>query len=241
LREAREERVTERVDHLSASEERYHTLVTMSPDGISVVDQTGKIIDCNEQFALMHGYDSRAEMLGRFAAEFVQPEQFERLYQRIGSALMRGENVVRGVRVDALRRDGSVCITEYSVASVPWPEAPAGTAYLSSIRDITPQKEVQERAAGLEEAVVERTRELQTERDRTQAILETLGESVVVVDNDGIVLFANPATAALSGYPRDEILGQPLWNRWCAETLAKAWPEAQHAVEAGQARPIRQG
>jgi YVTN family beta-propeller protein len=37
----------------------------------------------------------------------------------------------------------------------------------------------------LEQTVAERSQELQTERDRTQAILDTVGESVVVTDLDG--------------------------------------------------------
>ena len=79
-------------------------------------------------------------------------------------------------------------------------------------------QEIQERAAGLEEIVTERTRELQTERDRTQAILETVGESVVVTDLDGQILFLNPATATLTGFSRNELLGQPLWRHWSAQT-----------------------
>ncbi len=75
-------------------------------------------------------------------------------------------------------------------------------------------QEIRERAAGLEETVTERTRELQMERDRTQAILETVGESVVVTDLDGQVLFINPATTALTGCARDKELGQPLWHGW---------------------------
>ncbi len=60
-------------------------------------------------------------------------------------------------------------------------------------------QETRDRAAGLEETVAERTRELQAERDRTQAILETVGESVVVLDQDGCVLYANPATLCQRG------------------------------------------
>ncbi len=79
-------------------------------------------------------------------------------------------------------------------------------------------QELQERAAGLEETVIERTRELQAERDRTQAILDTVGESVVVTDPDGQVLFANPATAVLTGAARDDALGRPLWHRWTQQS-----------------------
>ena len=96
------------------------------------------------------------------------------------------------------------------------------------------QQEIQERAAGLEEVVTERTRELQTERDRTQAILDTLGESVVVTDLDGQMLFLNPATAALTGFSRNESLGLPLWRHWSAQSVTQTWPEAQRALRAGQ-------
>ncbi len=95
-------------------------------------------------------------------------------------------------------------------------------------------REIQERAAGLEEIVTERTRELQTERDRTQAILDTVGESVVVTDPDDQVLFLNPATAALTGFSRNELLGHPIWNHWSAQTVTQTWPEAQRALRAGQ-------
>ena len=96
-------------------------------------------------------------------------------------------------------------------------------------------QEILERAAGLEEAVAERTRELQTERDRTQAILETVSESVVVTDLDGQVLFINPSTEALTGFSRDEVLRQPLWGSWSAPTLSATWPEVQQVLRGGQA------
>jgi len=95
-------------------------------------------------------------------------------------------------------------------------------------------QEVRQRADGLEESVNERTRELQAERDRTHAILETVGESVVVTDLEGQVLFVNPATSELTGYSRDELLGLPLWHNWSAQTLANAWPEAEQALASDQ-------
>jgi len=92
----------------------------------------------------------------------------------------------------------------------------------------------QDHAAGLKETVVERTRELQAERDRTQAILETVGESVVVLDPDGCVLYANPATLQLTGAARDEVLGRPLWQCWSGQTSREIWLRAQQALAAGQ-------
>ena len=61
--------------------------------------------------------------------------------------------------------------------------------------------------------VTQRTRELQYERDRTQAILETLGEAVVVTDMDGAVQYFNPAAVALTGFSEAEAVGQK-WKLW---------------------------
>ncbi len=46
-----------------------------------------------------------------------------------------------------------------------------------------------------------RTLELQAERDRTQAILEALGEAVVVTDVEGVIQYLNPAAVSLTPLP----------------------------------------
>lgn len=95
-------------------------------------------------------------------------------------------------------------------------------------------QDIRERAAGLEEIVAERTRELQRERDRTYAILETVGESVVVTDLEGQMLFTNPAAAILTGRQRNEDLGRPIWHVWSQRDRAEIWPAAQAALRAGR-------
>jgi PAS domain S-box-containing protein len=80
------------------------------------------------------------------------------------------------------------------------------------------QQEIAERARveaelrrvneALEEIVAERTRELQAERDRTQAILEAVGEAVVVTDLQGRIQYLNPAALELTGYTIEEAVGQ---------------------------------
>lgn len=79
-----------------------------------------------------------------------------------------------------------------------------------------------------------RALELQVERDRTRAILEALGEAVIVTDINGTIQYVNPATVALTGYPTDQILGQS-WRLWdSAETAAHLYDEILEKVRAGQ-------
>lgn len=73
--------------------------------------------------------------------------------------------------------------------------------------------ELQRHAENLEATVVQRTRELQVERDRTQSILESLGEAVIVTDVDGTIKYMNPAAVSLTGFSIEEADGENL-NLW---------------------------
>ncbi|MGD8623514.1 MAG: histidine kinase N-terminal 7TM domain-containing protein [Anaerolineae bacterium] len=87
---------------------------------------------------------------------------------------------------------------------------------------------------GLEETVAQRTRELQAERDRTQAIFETVGESVIVTDNAGRILYMNPATVALTGFPREGIVGKRAWPWILDRQSEELWDEIRQSLRAGR-------
>lgn len=76
------------------------------------------------------------------------------------------------------------------------------------------EQELQLYANNLEKLVAERTSELQAERDRTRAILEAVGEAVIVTDLKGQIQYLNPAAVALTGYTFEEVVGRDprLWQ-----------------------------
>jgi len=95
-------------------------------------------------------------------------------------------------------------------------------------------QELQQYAKTLEQRVAERTTELQAERDRTQAILESLGEAVVVVDARQTIRYVNPAFTRLTGYARHEAEGQKVhWWRAIHHTT-QAFDQLIYAVYNGQ-------
>ncbi len=49
---------------------------------------------------------------------------------------------------------------------------------------------------------------LEAERDRTRAILDALGEAVIVTDVDGVIEYVNPAAVKQTGFAPGELLGQ---------------------------------
>lgn len=164
---------------LQVSEECSRAMLESSPDGISVVDQTGRILTCNEQFALMHGYAHSSEIIGKHAAEFATPGTYAGFLRKVAAAFAAGGNRARGIEVAVRKRDGTPMTTEYSVAQMPWPDAPAGVAFVSFVRDITKRKELlsdlEQHRSHLEDLVRERTRDLEaeiTERVAAQKALE---------------------------------------------------------------------
>jgi PAS domain S-box-containing protein len=89
-------------------------------------------------------------------------------------------------------------------------------------------------AGSLEETVSQRTRELKAERDRTQAILESLGEAVVVTDVAGTILYTNPATLSQTGFRSEELIGQRqrIWEG--DQASAEAYSRMPDILSAGR-------
>jgi PAS domain S-box-containing protein len=95
-------------------------------------------------------------------------------------------------------------------------------------------QQLQRHADHLEETVAQRTQELQTERDRTQAILEALGEAVVVTDHEGQIQYVNPAATELTGFSSAEVVGQN-WNVWQGDGQSpELYTQIRHSVQAGK-------
>jgi PAS domain S-box-containing protein len=67
-----------------------------------------------------------------------------------------------------------------------------------------------QQAESLAQQVVERTAELQAEKERSLAILENAGEGIIFTDPETNILYANTALERQSGYRRQQLLGQPL-------------------------------
>ena len=86
---------------------------------------------------------------------------------------------------------------------------------------------VQRHAEELEMRVADRTAELDRERQRLRAILDTAGEGIFFTDRQGKIEYVNPAMERLTGYSSAEALGQgpDLWRsgRTPKTVLAEMW------------------
>jgi len=169
---------------LRVSEQRYRQVVDNVLEGILVV-QDGRFVFANEAMKHITGYEIE-QILGRSNLDFVVPEQREMIRERY-ERRMRGEPLSARFDFQILLADGGRMWVRLSGVMIEWGGRPAMLYFFSDI-------DAQHRA---EEA-------LQQSEQRYRNVIENMSEGLIVVQGLRIV-FANPSTAALTGYSMEEL------------------------------------
>jgi PAS domain S-box-containing protein len=111
-----EEKVRERTKDLKESEERSKSILTASPDAISVTDLEGNIVECTEQAWKLYRSSSRADLVGKNAFELVADKDRERARGSLEKALADG--LVKNVEYTLITQGGYEYPAEISASVV---------------------------------------------------------------------------------------------------------------------------
>ncbi|MGE5400941.1 MAG: ATP-binding protein [Ignavibacteriales bacterium] len=125
---------------LKNSEKKYRTLFELSPDAITLTDLDGKILGCNPQTLLLHGFNSEEEVLGRSALDFIIPEEREFARRNLREVLEKG--ITRNTEYTLIRKDGSRFQAEISSALVYGMDGKPDM-FTTVLRDITERKKAE--------------------------------------------------------------------------------------------------
>ncbi|MBE7469107.1 MAG: MASE1 domain-containing protein [Anaerolineales bacterium] len=131
-----EREITERrqaEEALRESEERFHYLADATFEGIVIHDQ-GQILDANQSFALMVGYEL-AEVKGKNVLGFATPEYRDLIMQHVQSDYEKPYEVM------GLKKDGSTFPAEIWAKIIPYQ---GRMVRVAAIRDITERKQAEE-------------------------------------------------------------------------------------------------
>jgi PAS domain S-box-containing protein len=175
------------------SEERYRRLVEVSPDAI-FVNRGDRIVFINEQGVKLFGANSAEDIVGKSPLELVHRDDHAAFRARLNQ-LVAGQETVPLVEEKIVRLDGQVVYVEISAARFIDPE---GLGVQLVLRDISERKRAEQA--------------LQKERDFIDAVLETAGALVVVLDREGRILRFNRACEQTTGYSSEEVLGKYMWD-----------------------------
>lgn len=175
------------------SEERYRRLVEVSPDAI-FLNRGDRIVFINDQGVKLFGAKSPDDIVGKSPLELIHPDDLAAVRARV-QQLVEGCETVPLVEEKIVRLDGRVVDVETSAARFVDHE---GMGIQVVLRDISERKR-----ADLT---------LQKERDFIDAVLETAGALVVVLDREGRILRFNRACEQTTGYSSEEVLGRHVWD-----------------------------
>jgi diguanylate cyclase (GGDEF)-like protein/PAS domain S-box-containing protein len=165
----------------------FRLLLDSAPDAMVVVGDRGEIVLTNAHAERMFGYEA-GELEGE-PVEMLVPDRLREQHAGHRSEYAADPHArAMGADLDLYgrRKDGSEFPVEISLSPLPTDER---VLVLSAIRDITDRK-----------------RSEQKFRD----LLESAPDAMVIVDSAGKIVLVNAQTEKLFGYPRTELLGQPV-------------------------------
>ncbi|MEO5576493.1 MAG: PAS domain-containing protein [Gaiellaceae bacterium] len=170
-------------------------------DGLLVVSNEGRMLSYNRRFAELWGFPD--ELIARGSDDAALQEAMQRVadpeafIERVEYLYAHPEETSRE---EVLLNDGRV-LDRYGTAV----HGPDGEYYgwLWSFRDVTEQKQAET--------------ELRRRAQASQA-LEFVGDGVVLVGHDGVILLWNPAAARITGLGESDAVGKP------AEATLRGWP-----------------
>jgi PAS domain S-box-containing protein len=168
---------------------RLATVVRDSSDAITIQDFDGRITAWNRGAELMYGY-SEAEALLANIERLTAPGKVEE-QKEFTRRLMAGE-AITAFETQRLTKDGRVLEVWLTVTKL-MDDAGKPVGIASTERDITERKRAH---AALEQC-----------KRNFQNILQGSPDGMVIVDSNGLIVFANAAAADVFGRPLEQLLG----------------------------------
>lgn len=183
--------VTERVrseELLRTSEELHRTILQTIMDGYLLSDEHGMILDANESYCRMSGYE-RHELQAMHIDVLVADESPDEIAGRVRRIMANGTERFESCH---RRRDGSLMELEVSVQYLPL----EGGRIVSFFRDITEQKAM--------------ARALRSSEEHHRRLIENSHDIIYTMTSEGVFTFVSPAWTHLLGHPVDEVIGKTL-------------------------------
>jgi protein-histidine pros-kinase len=163
------------------------SILDSAPDALVIIDREGRIVLTNAETEHLFGYPT-GELIGQ-SIEVLVPERLRGAHFKDRTGYFknpRSRPMGLGLCLNGRRRDGSEFPAEISLGPV---ETDEGMLVTAAVRDVTQR---------------------QRNDAKFRSLLEAAPDAMVIVNAAGAITLINAQTERLFGYPRGELLGQPV-------------------------------
>lgn len=175
----------EQLTELSRARDQYKASFEEAGDGMTITDDSARILAVNEEAARIYGEDRQA-LLGRSMQEFLPTEfDFEAEWGEIQAAKMKRDEL------DIISADGGVSTIEYTAKTDIVPGQ-----HLIVSRDISERREREEF--------------LQATATRLETIVKLCPEPILALDATGAIQLWNDAAEEVFGFGEETALGEQI-------------------------------
>ncbi|MFA5366916.1 MAG: PAS domain S-box protein [Dehalococcoidia bacterium] len=173
---------------LRDSEEKLRVIFSSLPDGVTVTDLNGTIIEENEAGVRMSGFSSKEQVIGRNGFDFIAAGDRDRAladFPRIFETGVSSPLEYKMINVGGEEYDGEV------IAAIMRDKSGNPQGFITVIRDVTERKKARE--------------ELQESQEMMRGMLDSAATGIYLVQ-DGKFQYVNPLFTGISGYTPEELL-----------------------------------
>ena len=205
-------------EELRESEELYRTLVSLSPDPISMADLNGLLTFTSPKALQMFGQWTYDEILGRSLLSWVAPEEQEKASTNIRRLLTEGK--LTATEYTLIKKDGTRFIGEVNAAVIHSADGSA-ISIIFITRDVTERKRVQD--------------ELFNSRQMLRSVLDNIPQRVFWKDRNSVYVGCNKAFGVDCGYedPND-LVGKTDYEATSAKTADLYRADDLEVMESGR-------
>lgn len=198
IRDVTEKRKLE--GELMESEERYRQLVENMNDGISVVDEKGRITFTNKKFAEMLEYEPN-ELIGKSTLPLYTPESRMIVEQELKK---RKQDTTSRYAIDYITKSGRIVHAIKSRTPIFNKDGEYAGSFAVAT-DITDMMRLQEELNLSEKRAI-------AAKNYVQSILDGINEGIVVLDKNYSIISYNEAFKKSLRIPRKKVMGQTCYK-----------------------------
>ncbi len=168
--------------------ERIKAIANSSQDALIQMDSHGKIIGWNKKAESLFGWSSN-KVIGQPLHDYIIPIRYrERHINGLKHFLKTGAGPALDtiIEIEALHADGHEFPIELTISPI---KIEAGYEFNAFIRDISKRKSTEDRAK------------------LSSLVFKEAHEGIIITDPSGKIIDANPSVSLLSGYTREDIIG----------------------------------